>query len=190
MLECSRYSGASEFGFRISNFGFQSIDKEGWSKWPVAECFARHLLNRAETQNSQNASKPKVRVADCFPTSVTLSEVKVLYLTFGFGLQDVTRGEGEMETRGNSRVSLSSVNAVALSSSGRYRNEVCYSEVKGSGNDPAFAEQTDESRRNANHFQISFPDRSSISTLSLSSFRMHGKTNSNERIPIKRLFTN
>jgi hypothetical protein len=136
-------------------FMLQRIDKERRCKRPVAECFVRFLLNRAEAIYSQNVSKPLARMADCFPTSVTLS------------------------------------------GSAGYRKEVFYSEVKGSGYAPVSVGQISETGRNSNHFQVSVPDRRSISTLSfelftlsLSSFMMHGKSNSNERIPMKRVFTN
>jgi hypothetical protein len=119
---------ACDFGFRISDFGFQSLDKERRSKWPVIECFAKHLSNRAEKLNSKNVSKPLTRMADCIPASASQS------------LPDCSMLTGEVE--------------------------MCCSEVKGSFNDPTSAGQTDETGRSVYHFQVSVPDRSSISTLS------------------------
>jgi hypothetical protein len=55
--------------------------------------------------------------SDCSNNSSTGSEVKVLLQNFDFRFEDMTRKEGEMETRENSRVTPSSLNIVTLSNS-------------------------------------------------------------------------
>lgn len=118
MRKCRRYSGACDFGFAIADCGLkdpredartqsrafdyplviftllmfilQRIDKERRCKRPVAECFVRFLLNRAEAIYSQNVSKPLARMADCFPASIAMSGSDcyrngVLYLHNNFG---------------------------------------------------------------------------------------------------------
>ncbi len=55
--------------------------------------------------------------SDCSNNSSTGSEVEVLLQNFDFRFEDMTRKEGEMETRENSRVTPSSLNIVTISSS-------------------------------------------------------------------------